>query len=64
MAQEIEIEFKNLLTKNEFEKLTQAYQLDNEDFVLQENHYFDTKSFALKHKGAALRIRKRTAGMC
>ncbi|ADP31641.1 CYTH domain-containing protein [Bacillus atrophaeus] len=59
MAQEIEIEFKNLLTKNEFEKLTQAYQLDNEDFVLQENHYFDTKSFALKHKGAALRIRKK-----
>ncbi|RDW15980.1 CYTH domain-containing protein [Oceanobacillus chungangensis] len=58
MAQEIEIEFKNLLTKDEFLRL-----LDNLPFPLysevQTNYYFETKDFQLKENGSALRIREK-----
>ena len=57
MTQEIEIEFKNLLTKQEFDKLTDFFGFTNDAFKLQENHYFDTPDFQLKASGAALRIR-------
>lgn len=59
MSQEIEIEFKNLLTKNEFNQLKKVFQIDENDFILQENHYFDTPQFSLKELGAALRIRNK-----
>ncbi|HZH58388.1 MAG TPA: CYTH domain-containing protein [Metabacillus sp.] len=59
MSQEIEIEFKNLLTKDEFIKIKETFQLKDEQFFLQENHYFDTPEFSLKELGAALRIRKK-----
>ncbi|MBL6009052.1 CYTH domain-containing protein [Bacillus halotolerans] len=59
MSQEIEIEFKNLLTKHEFENIAAALHLTEKEFTNQENHYFDTNSFALKQKHAALRIRKK-----
>jgi uncharacterized protein YjbK len=58
MAQEIEIEFKNLLTAKEFNIL-----LDNLPFpeysVKQTNFYFETKNLLLKDKGCALRIREK-----
>jgi uncharacterized protein YjbK len=57
MKQELEIEFKNLLTKEEFETLKEAFNLSEDKFFYQENHYFDTQQFSLKEKGAALRIR-------
>ncbi|TCJ04399.1 CYTH domain-containing protein [Cytobacillus praedii] len=59
MSQNIEIEFKNLLTKQEFEKLVNHFKLKDTDFFTQENHYFDTPDFALKEQGSALRIRKK-----
>lgn len=59
MSQEIEIEFKNMLTLEEFEKLKSSFSLTDEDFVHQVNHYFDTREFSLKDKGSALRVRKR-----
>ena len=59
MVQEIEIEFKNLLTKNEFELLMQKYNVTIKDFISQENYYFDTADFSLKDKQSALRIRKK-----
>jgi uncharacterized protein YjbK len=59
MSQEIEIEFKNLLTKSEFIKIKDAFHIEDQDFILQENHYFDTPQFSLKELGAALRIRKK-----
>ncbi|ASS90538.1 CYTH domain-containing protein [Aeribacillus pallidus] len=59
MVQELEIEFKNLLTKEEFHRLADFFQLTEKDFAEQENYYFDTKCFALKNHGAALRIRKK-----
>ncbi|MGN7398469.1 CYTH domain-containing protein [Cytobacillus praedii] len=59
MSQNIEIEFKNLLTKQEFEMLLNHFKLKDTDFFTQENHYFDTPDFALKEQGSALRIRKK-----
>jgi uncharacterized protein YjbK len=59
MKQELEIEFKNLLTKEEFATLKEAFQISNDEFTYQENHYFDTRQFSLKEKGAALRIRQK-----
>jgi uncharacterized protein YjbK len=57
MDQEIEIEFKNLLTKEEFDRIRQAFHIADNAFEHQENHYFDTPQFLLKDKRAALRIR-------
>ena len=57
MRQEIEIEFKNLLTKEEFEAVKKSFQISDDQFLFQENHYFDTPEFSLKEKGTALRIR-------
>ncbi|MBZ5751880.1 CYTH domain-containing protein [Metabacillus rhizolycopersici] len=59
MSQEIEIEFKNLLTEAEFLKIKAAFQIEDNEFILQENHYFDTPQFSLKELEAALRIRKK-----
>lgn len=57
MTQEIEIEYKNLLTESEFSRLADFFQISDDDFRHQENHYFDTPEFHLKEHGAALRIR-------
>ncbi|MBS4212131.1 MULTISPECIES: CYTH domain-containing protein [Neobacillus] len=57
MPQNIEIEFKNMLTKEEYLRLLTDFQIDEINIFFQENHYFDTKEFALKDKGSALRIR-------
>ncbi|KAF0821522.1 CYTH domain-containing protein [Cytobacillus firmus] len=55
----IEIEFKNLITTDEFTALMNFLNLRSEDFSEQENHYFDTPDFLLKEKGSALRIRQK-----
>ena len=59
MTQNIEIEFKNILTKNEYEQLLKFFKVDKNHIFKQENHYFDTPNFALKSKETALRIRKK-----
>ncbi|MDF2039314.1 CYTH domain-containing protein [Cytobacillus oceanisediminis] len=55
----IEIEFKNMVTREEFSSLIDFLNLRSEDFSEQENHYFDTPDFLLKAKGSALRIRQK-----
>ncbi|PGS53829.1 CYTH domain-containing protein [Bacillus sp. AFS041924] len=60
MAKEIEIEFKNLLTKNEFEKLKSHFQINESEFRSQTNYYFETPDFTFKEHGGALRIRKKS----
>ncbi len=59
MSQEIEIEFKNLVTKTDFEWLCEKFSIDQSCFVSQVNHYFDTNDFLLKSHESALRIRER-----
>lgn len=57
LSQEIEIEFKNMLTKEEFTLLKSYLNMSEAMFHIQENHYFDTKDFSLKDLGCALRVR-------
>ncbi|MBC3697800.1 CYTH domain-containing protein, partial [Bacillus pumilus] len=59
MAQEIEIELKQLLMKEEFEQLKQHFQLKDSDFHTQTNYYFDTPQFDIKSQFAALRMREK-----
>lgn len=54
---EKEIEFKNLLTKEEFEKLLEHFQLNKSDFQTQTNYYFDTVNFYFKEKSIGFRLR-------
>ena len=59
MSKEIEIEFKNMLTEQEFQHLIEAFSIKEEQFIKQENYYFETKNFDLKNHQSALRIRKK-----
>lgn len=61
MTQTMEIEFKNMLSAEEFNKMVSAFHLTKDQFIEQVNHYFDTEDFALKNKGCALRIREKKA---
>lgn len=58
MSQEIEIEYKNLLTKSEFDRLLNALPFPKEA-TDQTNYYFETHQMTLKQSLSALRIRKR-----
>ncbi|SHG30789.1 CYTH domain-containing protein [Ornithinibacillus halophilus] len=58
MTQEIEIEFKNLLTEHEYNQLLTALPFPNKAFS-QTNYYFETDDFQLKEKSSALRIREK-----
>ncbi|SFB84076.1 Uncharacterized protein YjbK [Alkalibacterium subtropicum] len=57
MRQEVEIEYKNLLTKQEYDKLKAILFTDKASPQVQENYYFDTKDYRLKKAQCALRIR-------
>lgn len=59
MKKELEIEFKNLLTKKEYQNLMQNEFFDHPatNQIMQVNHYFDTSDKLLKKKHAAVRIR-------
>ncbi|AGK52744.1 CYTH domain-containing protein [Bacillus sp. 1NLA3E] len=59
MSQHLEIEFKNLLTKQEYNHLIEFFKVDKINIKKQINHYFDTASFLLKDAQSALRIRER-----
>lgn len=56
--QEIEIEFKNLLTKDEFDRLLRHYPFPKKPDI-QINYYFDTESQWLAQHHYALRIREK-----
>lgn len=59
MTKELEIEFKNLVTKEEYIKLLNAFGYQAEDAQTQVNHYFDTADFQLRSQKSALRIRQK-----
>lgn len=62
MRQEMEIEFKNLLSAEEYDRLLDSYA-DGSAIVWQANDYFDTPSFEIRSKGAALRVREKKDGL-
>ncbi|MEY8462030.1 CYTH domain-containing protein [Streptococcus merionis] len=53
--QQIEIEYKTLLSREEFDQLTAKFS--DIPVVSQTNHYFDTADFALRKAKLSLRIR-------
>jgi uncharacterized protein YjbK len=55
---EIEIEFKNHLTKQQYEHLLRAFHVQPSQIKRQTNHYFDTVDGQIKQLKAALRIRE------
>lgn len=57
MSQQIEIEFKNLLTKEQYERLLLAFSVETSQIERQINHYFDTPEQHLKNLQSGLRIR-------
>ena len=57
MQKGTDVEFKSLLTENEYNKLLDFFTSAKSDF--QTNHYFDTKRFSLKALNASLRVRER-----
>lgn len=59
MSQNIEVEFKNMLTKAEYEQFLKKFMITETQIFSQENHYFDTADFALMREGSALRIRQK-----
>lgn len=56
--QEIEIEYKNILTKKEYDQLVAQY-FQKQQPIKQVNYYFDTSSFDLAKNRYALRIREK-----
>ena len=58
MSRNIEIEFKNVVTFAEFQLFLRTFNIQNEQFSKQINHYFDTDDFSLKEMSSALRIRE------
>ncbi len=55
MSKELEIEFKNMLTREEYAMLAAETK---QTPVSQTNHYFDTPDFGLRGQKSALRIRQ------
>ena len=54
---EIEIEFKNLLTKDQYDALYEEYNLSNSEEIINKNFYYDDADESFKNIEAALRIR-------
>lgn len=61
IAQQLEIEYKNLLTKEEFSTIKRYFSLTDDCFNQQVNDYFDTKHLELAARESALRIRRKKA---
>lgn len=57
MQTEKEIEFKNLLTKQEFELFISYFQVEDKDFRSQTNYYFDTQDNFFKDNRMGFRLR-------
>lgn len=57
MAQQLEIEFKNVLTKKQYEQLLHDFKIPKNAIHRQINHYFDTPSNAIRKLQSGLRIR-------
>lgn len=54
---DIEIEFKNMLTLDEYHQIYQYYHLEKQETIYNKNYYYDTPDNLIKNNQAALRIR-------
>ncbi|OZM58277.1 hypothetical protein CIB95_01520 [Lottiidibacillus patelloidae] len=59
MSQQLEIEFKNMLTNQEYLQLLQEFSIDTNDIYTQINYYLDTQDFSLMQAKSALRVREK-----
>lgn len=59
MTKELEIEFKNMLTKEEYQQLLSRFGFSYQEAKVQVNHYFDTADGQLRIQKCALRIRQK-----
>ncbi|MCY3066552.1 CYTH domain-containing protein [Aerococcus mictus] len=57
MHKDIETEYKNILSPEEYQKLLSLFDLHSNEAKHQHNMYFDTESLRLKANHSALRIR-------
>ncbi|MHC3418060.1 CYTH domain-containing protein [Aerococcus urinae] len=57
MHKDIETEYKNILSPEEYQKLLSLFDLHLNEAKHQHNMYFDTESLRLKANHSALRIR-------
>lgn len=57
MQKTTDVEFKSLITKEEYDRLIKQFEGSKSD--LQTNHYFDTTRFSLKALDASVRVRER-----
>lgn len=55
---QVEIEFKNMLTQMEYERLLHFFAVQPEQIITLRNDYFDTADFSIKKLQSALRIRE------
>ncbi len=58
MIKHLEIEYKTLISENEYNTLINKFDLADKTFE-QTNYYFDTKNYKLMDKKTVLRIRKK-----
>ena len=56
MKSSIEIEFKTLLSEEEYNRMIKKFELEDNIFT-QENYYFDTDDFYIRNNKLGLRIR-------
>lgn len=57
MFNNLEIEYKQLVSEEQFNQLSNQYP--NKKFIRQTNTYYDTSQFDLRNQGCALRIREK-----
>lgn len=58
MQENLEIEIKALINKEDFDKLCSYFNITEIHFFKQTNHYFDTVEQEILHQKSALRIRE------
>ncbi|XUD13090.1 hypothetical protein IGJ55_002271 [Enterococcus sp. AZ170] len=57
VSENLEIEFKTLLSIEEFSRAVDYFQLKKEHFFTQTNYYFDSTDFQLRKRYMGLRVR-------